>query len=305
MKVHATRIFAIVLCLILPGCESPQFFYNHAGWFLNYRADRYLDLGSTQKPYVKQEIRLWLDWHRHAQLLCYADLIDQFETRAREDLTSADLIWLESELSGHYETLLTRAMGPTMRVLSDLDQDQINHLEKRLVKDQSKLKLELKRDSEDQGKGRAKKTIAGLKKWFGGLSRAQIRWVSQRNQELADVDGPWLEYRAQRDRSLIELLRFGTDPKTMARTLTPMWANVEASMSSDTEALMGAIKMQSRVMAVDFYGMATIKQKTHFWKRLQDYRNDFLQLARNKAGATCESPGAVARVSQLALENVE
>jgi len=76
-------------------------------------------------------------------------------------------------------------------------------------------------------------------------------------------------------------------------------------MTSDTEALMEAIKMQSRTMAVDFYDMATIKQKTHFWKRLQDYRNDFLQLARHEAGATCESPGAYARVSQLALDNVE
>ena len=139
MNFHVARIFILALCLILAGCDSTRFLYNRADWLLGYQANRYLDLDASQKSYVKLELNHLFDWHRRTQLICYADLIDRFEDRARTTLTSGDITWLEGELMGHYGNLISSAIEPAAYVLNGLNDKQIFHLEKTLTKDRSNL----------------------------------------------------------------------------------------------------------------------------------------------------------------------
>lgn len=297
MKLHVAKICVLALCFILTGCDSTQFFYNRANWLLSYQADRYFDLNRIQTTSVNQAINHWLSWHRRTQLTCYAELIGQFETRARTDLTSADVTWLETELKRHYKAVITSAAAPAAHVLSDLDTDQISHLEKRLAKDHAKLAKQLRFSHERRLNRRAKKTAAGVEKWFGHLSRAQVAWIKKRSKALPDTYAPWLQYREQRDSTLIELLRADADAQTIAHALKPMWTTMESPSKNDddiankTETLMAEMMSQSKALALDFYGLASAEQKAHFWRRLHDYRGDFLQLASvDTSGASCEMP---------------
>jgi delta 1-pyrroline-5-carboxylate dehydrogenase len=301
MNFHVARIFVLALCLLLTGCDSTRFLYNRADWLLGFQANRYLDLDTSQKSYVKVEIDRWFGWHRRTQLVCYAELIDEFEARARMDLTSDDITWLESEVMGHYENLITTAIQPAAYVLSDLDGQQITHLEKRLAKDRAKLARELSSKFKTRQQRRTKKTVAGIKKWFGKLSRAQVAWISARSQQLPDAYAPWLEYRAQRDGSLIKLLRSQPDAETITSVIEQLWTSAETSMAADTEKLMEEMKAQSKTMAVDFYNTATVKQKTHFWNRLRGYRNDFLLLAKFESSAGCDLPTIRVAAKQISL----
>ncbi len=284
----ATAI-VLALSLVLSGCDSTQFFYNRAHWLLAYRVNHYLDLNPPQKPDVQQKINRWLGWHRRSQLICYAELIEQFEARSQSALSNADLDWLETQLALHYQTLLDKAFDPAAVILSKLDSDQIDHLEKRLRKDHVKLARELKPKLEHRQRQRAKKTQASIKEWFGKLSRTQITWLSKRSSALPDAYATWLEYRVQRDATLIRLLRSQAEPKIITAVIKPMWLNSEASMTSESQALMEDLKTQSKAMAVMFYAMASAKQKTHFWNRLREYRSDFLQLARTEANTACQT----------------
>ncbi len=187
--------------------------------------------------------------------------------------------------------------APTADVLSDLDTDQISHLEQRLAKDRAKLAKQLRFSHERRLNRRAKKTAAGVEKWFGNLSRAQVAWIKKRSKALPDTYAPWLQYREQRDSTLIELLRGDADAQTIAHALQPMWTTMESPLKSDdeiadkTETLMAEMMSQSKALAVDFYGLASAEQKAHFWRRLHDYRGDFLQLASvDTSGASCEMP---------------
>ncbi|MBV1932848.1 MAG: hypothetical protein KUG71_14160 [Porticoccaceae bacterium] len=257
---------------------------------MGIQVDRYLDLNTAQKPHVKQAITRWLDWHRRAQLICYAELIDEFKNRAHSSLNHLDLSWLESQLSAYYETLMINAIEPGAIILSNLDTSQINHLEKRLAKDHQKLARQLKRNKNQRQRKKTKETLTGMKRWFGKLSPTQITWVSTRSKALPDADAPWLEYRIHREQSLIELLRAKPNPKVVSGFIDSMWINAETSMTLETQMLMTEIRTQSRAMAVAFYAMATSRQKTHFWGQLQSYRNDFIQLANDSSGASCELP---------------
>lgn len=288
-----TRPFAtaviLALCLVLSGCDSTQFFYNRAHWLLAYRADHYLDLNAEQKPNVKREINRWLDWHRRSQLICYAELIGQFEARSQNAMSNADLDWLEAESIVYYQTLLDKAFDPAAIILSKLDSDQIDHLEKRLRKEHVKLARELKSDRQRRLRHRDKKTLASIKQWFGKLSHAQIVWLSKYNQSLPDAFAPWLQYRVQRDDTLIRLLRSGADPKRITAVTKPMWLDGVAFMNSDDQVLMAELKTRTKAMAVMFYAMASAKQKTHFWNRLRGYRSDFIQLASASANTSCQN----------------
>ena len=285
---NMTRFLVIALCIILSGCDATQLVYNRANWFLGYEALRYFDLDTAQRPGVKQDIDLWLSWHRRTQLLCYANLIDQFESRTSQGLNKSDLIWLENEFMASYDASISHAMIPIAAILTDLNTKQIAHLEKRLTKYQRKLARKYGLNSKQQKKRRAKKTISGLKKWFGRLSRTQISWLEKRSRELPGATQPWLEYRAQRDQALIDLLRSGNDPDTVVRVIKPMWSNTESFLARDSQLLMEELRTQSMSMAVDFYALTTARQKNHFWNRLRNYREDFHQLASLVPNARCE-----------------
>lgn len=288
MKTYGIRSIVIAVCIIVSGCDSTRFFYNHADWLLNYRADRYFDFNSNQAPAARQEIVNWLAWHRRTQLVCYAELINQLENRTRVSIAATDVLWLEDQLLTHYEALVISAMGPATKILTNLDAKQINHLERRLAKDQKKLAKELKPDPQARLQARAKKTVAGVKKWFGRLSRNQVNWLLVNSRGLPDLYKPWLEYRAYRDRSLIELLRAGADAQTIGQTLGPLWLEPQTSMASEAIKQMQVLKVESHKLAVSFYNLATAKQKAHFWDRLRNYRDDFLVLANAENNATCE-----------------
>ena len=282
-----------ILCLIIAGCSSTQFFYNRADWLLHYQADHYFNLSKTQKPIARQDIRQWLTWHRRSQLVCYADLIEEFEARANSGLTVADIDWVVDEFVALYEAIVTSAMEPTTQILASLNTKQINHLEKQLAKEQSKLLKELKPGTRRRLENRAKATADNIEKWFGNLSRNQVNWVKASSLELPDLYAPWLEYRAFRNRALIELLRAGTDAQTIAAALEPLWTDPGEAMSAVNPAngtLMDQMQTESHAMAVEFYQLATPKQRAHFWQRMQGYRSDFLQLAGIAQGATCQTP---------------
>lgn len=289
MKRHAASTVILALCIVLAACDSTQFFYNRAHWLLSYQAHRYLDLDKAQSHSLNQQISRWLGWHRRTQLTCYAELISQFETRARTTLSRADIAWLELELRRYYEAALVSAIPPTAQVLGDLDMAQIDHLEKRLTKDRAKLARQLRSGHESRLRRRAKKTADGLQKWFGRLSRTQVAWIKQRSTALPDVYAPWLEYRAQRDGLLIKLLREDADPQVIAHAIKPLWVVAESPVAGNVETLMAELMSQSKTLAIDFYGLASARQKAYFWRRLNAYRSDFLQLAKTTE-ATCELP---------------
>jgi hypothetical protein len=302
MKFYVARTVVLALCIVLAGCDSTQFLYNRAHWLLGYQADRYLDLDQVQTVSVNQKLNHWLNWHRRTQLICYAELIIQFETRARTTLTRADIIWLESELKLYYEAAIFSATPPIAQILGDLNSEQIDHLEKRLAKDHAKLARQVRTDDESRLQRRAKKTVGGLKKWFGHLSRTQVAWIEQHSMALPDTYASWLEYREQRDGSLIDLLRANTDPQTIADTIKLLWTGAESPAADKLEALMADMMSQSKKLAIDFYAMASAEQKAHFWRRLNNYRSDFLQLASaDTTDAACEL--AVMRLTDERIGN--
>lgn len=279
-----------LLCLIIAGCSSTRLFYNQADWLLHYRANHYFNLDSGQKTAAKRQIATWLAWHRQSQLTCYADLISQFETRASNELTVADVAWFESEFRAHYATLVSSAILPASEVLNDLNTNQVNYLEKRLAKDQKKLAKELNRGRPRRLKNRAKKTVVNIEKWFGNLSRQQTNWIKARSMTLPDLYQPWLSYRNRRDQTTLSLLRTGADPSTIAGTIESLWSDPGQAMatSSESEQLLAEMQAQSHLMAVEFYRLASTEQKAHFWRQLDGYRQDFLHLAGSEAGASCE-----------------
>ncbi len=294
MNFHLKPSLLIALCLLLSSCDRTQFFYDRADWLIRYKIDHYLDLDAPQKRVIKQDVEQLLGWHRRTQLTCYAELIDEFESRARNATTVADLHWLEAKFSDHYYAAIDNIIEPTAVVLSELDTKQINHFEKRLAKDRSELRDELERNPDQRQKRKTKKTLTGIKKWFGSLPSTQKAWITKRSEELPDAYGPWLENRTQRDRALIKLLRSQPTPQMIGRLIMPLWIDAGASMSSETNALIEELKRQSRSMAVEFYASTSPKQKAHFWKRLQEYRNDFIQLASADGAAQCASTEGLA-----------
>ena len=281
----------VTFCLLLAGCSNTQLFYNHADWLLGYRANGYFDLTRAQKPAAKMAIANWLSWHRRSQLSCYAGVIDELENRATDQLTVADMEWLRDEFQRQYQVLVNNAMPAATQLLVTLNSEQIAHLQKRLVKERKKVAKQLKLTPQERLHQRAKKTVDGLPNWFGKLSPEQVDWLMEQSQQLPDTYALWVDYRAQRDERLIAMLRAGEPQQVLIETLSPLWADPETAMGSsgpDALALMVKMRLASHDMAVEFYQRASEQQRRFFWRRMGEYRSDFLELARAETDAGCQ-----------------
>ena len=280
-----------MVAMLVNGCSNTQLFYNHADWLLGYRANGYFDLTRAQKPAAKMAIANWLSWHRRSQLSCYAGVIDEFETRATDQLTVADMDWLRAEFQRQYTTLVNNAMPAATQLLVTLDSEQITHLDKRLAKDRRKLAKQLKLTQQQRLHQRAKKTVDGLPNWFGKLSSEQVDWLMQQSQQLPDTYVLWVDYRTQRDRRLISMLRARETQQVLIETLSPLWADPETAMGligPDAAGLIAKMRVASHDMAAGFYQRTSEQQRRFFWRRVGEYRSDFLALASVETDAGCQ-----------------
>ena len=94
-------IFVVVLLLpLLSGCGIISLGYNYADAYLRYSINSYTSFNDAQKETIKQEVNLFMLWHRKKMLPEYSRFLQELQQAAQ---SGAVLNQSEATESGSHE----------------------------------------------------------------------------------------------------------------------------------------------------------------------------------------------------------
>lgn len=282
---HATRLFLLGFILLLAACSSLRLAYNHGDTLLYWWLDGYVDLDSDQKPWVRQDIDDFFQWHRKTQLHDYAQVLQTARRQLQGTPTEADLLADYDEIRERTKLLLLKALPQLAELARALRPQQIAQLEKKFASNNDTFRHKnMKGDREHQLAFRYEKAMDQFELWFGNFSREQEAAIRQASDARPLDNALWLDERIRRQQAILALVRrvqreqLGQDA-TMALIRTLIEDNFARRDQSPRKAFFGEYDEGTAQLVLTVIRLATPAQKAHALKRMQGWIDDCNALA--------------------------
>lgn len=285
MRGAAARLLLIFSLLWLAGCSVVQLAYDHAGTWIRWRADHYLDMRGQQQADIVGHIAEFMSWHRREALPRYAKYLDEAAQRLGNGLSREDLVWGYDSARGQLAHDLQIAAARLAEVLDTLEPDQIANLERRFAEDNRKYSKEfLSGTPEKRREKRTRRNVERLEEWFGDLTDVQLEQVRRHSEEQ-----PLIDERRDRERKRMQAGLLTIVRARQARETLGAWAAQLLPGAGEPKYAAAAKPYLDSYMdlLLDIDRMATPRQRQHAVSRLRGYANDLalLSLARESSQA--------------------
>jgi hypothetical protein len=278
-------LFLIATVVLVAGCSTIRFTYNHGDTLMYWWLNAYLDLDSDQSTWVKQDINKLFQWHRSTQLRDYAGLLANMQRQLAGNPTQADLLSDYRDMKARTELLAFKALPELADLARSIKPDQIAQMEKKFAKNNDDFRRKfMSGDLNHQREARFDKSMDQFKLWFGSFSREQEA-VLRRASDARPLDNEiWLQERKMRQQKIIALLSRVQHEKlnkeqTMAAIHTVMRDIFDRMEAPDRKAFFDAYIDGTAKFILTAIKIATPEQKAHAQKRMQGWIDDFNALA--------------------------
>lgn len=276
-------IFVVALLLpLLSGCGIISLGYNYADAYLRYSINSYTSFNDAQKETIKQEVNLFMLWHRKKMLPEYSRFLQELQRTAQSGaaLRKEDVGRFRSEVRALYVKTLQPAVRPAASLLGASDAAQIQELEKSFAKENKKQKdKELAGSKDEQLRKRAERTVDFLENLVGGFNDKQLEKIRDMSHNLPFATAIYIRQREANQARLIELLSNNRSEEEIAAFLNSWLLTPEAITSPDERDTMRNFEAASDEMIASVYQMLTDRQKKTLLKNIQKYIDTMQELA--------------------------
>ena len=275
----------LAMMVVIAGCTTVKFTYNHGDTLLYWWLDTYVDLDGDQAAWVKKDINNLFQWHRQTQLKQYSGILAKAQRQLAGDMTQADLLGDYKEIKTYTEELAMRAVPDLADLARSVKPDQIAQLDKKFNKNNDDFRKKfLKGDLEKRQSVRFDKSMEQFELWFGSFSRDQkavLRKASDARPQDSEI---FLAERIRRQQKIIAMLHKVQAEKLSKEATQKEVTAVMRDMFDRFEAPERKAFFDSYVDATSKYILTAIKiatpeQKAHAQKRMQGWIDDFNNLA--------------------------
>ncbi|MBL4583483.1 MAG: hypothetical protein JKX83_02595 [Pseudomonadales bacterium] len=307
----------VALCLLLNGCSGFQFLYNQLDWLALNQANHYLNLNDQQQQQLEKEIAQLLHWHRTTQLIKYTQLLNETAVRAQKPLTEADFGWAETQMGVLYVELMEPAIAPIAKVLSTLDDEQIQYLSEQLSEELQEQYEYLDYSSKKRLQHRTGQLIDQFENGYDDLTDQQLAILKKHAEENLDLSSLAKQYRQQINRELIALLaapqtnnavnlnssQLPTQPQhsehsehsehyaNIEKYLRTIWLHPETNYPAEYLQAINTTKTNYYQLMQEIHALVTPNQLQHLLETIASYNQDFMDLS------------SAARTAPIALQN--
>ena len=238
LRVGTVRLVAGLLVLaLLAGCSANRFLYNRADTFVRWAVDDYVDFTSEQQQRFDDNLDVLLDWHRQAELPQYREFIFLSIAALDDGVTIDEAIVISEAIEQAVNRLQAEFIELLLLTGEDLSEQQILDFLAELDQQQQEFAEErLVRDEETYAADAAKSLEGLAKRLLGRLDEAQQSLIASKSKELMRIDRLWYD-----DRTV-----WGATLRTILETRAPGWqpdvrALSEARSSARTPAYVAGI----------------------------------------------------------------
>ena len=275
-------IFVIAILLSLSGCGIISIGYNYADVYLRYSVNSYTSFNDVQKETIKQEVNIFMIWHRKNMLPEYVRFLQALQRTVQSgaELKKQDVTKYRAEARNLYVKTLQPTVRPAASLLSGVDSEQIEELVKSFAKENKKQKeKELGGSLDEQFRKRAERSIDFLENLVGDFTDTQLEKIREMSRKLPFATGIYIGQREDNQARLIELLKNDKGEAAIAVLLSTWLLTPEANRSLDEQSIILAFENASDEMIASIYQMLTARQKKTFQKNILKYIDTFQELA--------------------------
>ena len=280
-KQFATVIFC---SLFLTGC-SFTFVYNNLDWWVDWYLDDYVSLNKSQQKAFDERFTQLHDWHRATQLSAYANQLKSLQAQINQGITPEQIQSHLEQMREHWQSVRAQAQPDLIALTQLLDEEQRKDLLAGIAENNRENQEEYQAEyqnltREEWVKKECIEQQAQFRKWVGKLTKAQKAQLCVMSEGFQSTYSDWLAYRTAWHKSFSEALA----PDLSVQKYEQMFAELIASPDKlKSEEYLAIQAQNNRNFADIFYYMMhslTAKQKKRFNNRIQDYIDDFEDLAK-------------------------
>ena len=274
----AWRIF-VLACLLCIGCSKTQIAYNFSDWFLLRTIDKYFDTTAAQNAYLEERLDALFVWHRQREMPEIAAALEELRERIRDGLTGEDIDWVQEDHRNYFKRFFIRFAPDFAHFMTTVQPEQLNHLKDRLEKGNDFLIKQLAMSDEEMQMDAADWLIKLLGKWVGPLDAAQqekVRsWITLERSWLKDR----LNNRRKFQNAFAALIEAKKPAAEIEARLIEWLEKPEIRWSPEFMDRVNERNRQWREILIRIDGILTSAQRNHLLGRLDQYIEDFKDLA--------------------------
>jgi hypothetical protein len=280
----AAGAFAVVMAVALSACGLARIGYRNGDTVGVFWMNRYLDLSSEQKDFVKPRLHGLLVWHRTTQLPDYAAFAQDLQKKTAIQVTAADVAALGEAARRRAMTTVYHALPDLADLALQLTPDNVDAMQEKFAKDDDKWRDEfMKGDLERQKKARYEKSLERAEEWYGRFSseqRERIRGYSDARPLRVDI---LLDERQRRERELVALLarvvREKPSRDVVIASLKSYADRFDHNPDPEHARVLDAWRHATEAMDAEIHNLSTPEQRKRVVARLQDWIDDFRDLS--------------------------
>lgn len=271
--------------LALQACGAVKLGYQTLPEVSYWWLDNYLDFSDAQKGAVKQDLAALQRWHRKTELPQYAELLDQMSLLAVKDVTADQMCGIADAVRARLRAVATQAEPPAATLALALEPEQLQALQKRYEKNNADYRKEWvdmappKRDEK-----RFRRIVDYGENLYGKLDapqRAAIRKYVTGGGFDPVYDN---ELRLRQQRDVLDTLQKlqatpGVSLADARKTISDLMDRSFEAPDAAGRAHQQAVRRAGCEAMAEVQNSTNDSQRGHAVKRLQEYRQDAMELA--------------------------
>lgn len=244
----------IGLSMLIGGCSASRI----AGWYTTRKIDKYLDLTSEQKKFVRARVDVHIEGLRRRVSTDVLPLLKRVRYVTAKGATEQEIAKLQDDFDSLFDMFVDRITPDAAAVFAMLDAEQIDRFHRKMREDIDDAYEDIRDRSPEEAD---EKLIDAVEKWTGSLEDAQIARVLAVTRDLQSERKVAFGAHRRRLDGFVAFLKRKPGAKAVHEELLRLWHTRYEAMAPERSREVQRAEHRRVLLTID--GMLTEKQRKH------------------------------------------
>lgn len=274
------------VAVLLTGCTMRTLLYRNSPLLISEALDDRFDLSGAQEDAAEARLQALLEWHRSTELAGLSSDLSRVDELIEPNPSAAIAERDTEAVKVFFSALLNRRLNLQQRLWPDLanflrglNPDQHKSYLKNQEERWEKWSKRLQMTAEDYLEDRIDRLNDQLEPWFGRLTDAQEKLVSQFVADQRPTDALQLELSKASTRWLFDRLAQSPQPDTAVLTLLDEAFAMRQGRNLEEKQLIKNRMEKYQTLVTALLRSSTAKQRQHLKQEIRSLKEDVDELS--------------------------
>lgn len=277
------RIALLVCCsVLLFGC-STKTAYHFLDWGIKWYIGKYISLTHEQKDFTEKALDNFHDWHRHTQLVPYAEFIKALREKLNSgEITGEQLHAEVDQIQLMIDKSVDQLLPLFIQLAGSLSDEQVEELMENLAEKREEYKKDHVTASREKIiEERINDLKDHLSPHFGRLTDEQTQWLEEWATSLLPFEEVTLKQQEIWAEDVKTLLANRQDEELLKRELRKLIVTNTDDWPEDAQAIFDKNQELTYDFLARLINNLTPKQKKKMNRKFDNYIQDLYDLAKH------------------------